>query len=73
LIPGAVPYLWGYGLMTAIQPLLNELNPGRWQLIIILGIIGVLYTLLAMGFFYAFLCRDEERKQIRQKLSRRKA
>jgi O-antigen/teichoic acid export membrane protein len=73
LIPGAVPYLWGYGIMAAIQPWLNELHPNRWQLIIILGIVGLFYSLLAMGFFYAFLCGDVEQKQIRQKLNRRKS
>ncbi len=71
LIPGTVPYLLGYGLMAAIQPWLTELNPNRWQLIFILGIIGVFYTLLTVGFFYAFLCNDTEQSQIRHKLGRR--
>ncbi len=71
IIPGAVPYLFGYGLMTITQSSLHELNPGRWQLIIILGIIGVFYALLTAGFFYAFLCGNEEQAQIRQKLRHR--
>jgi O-antigen/teichoic acid export membrane protein len=71
LIPGAVPYLWGFGLMAAIQPWLTELNPDRWQLIFILGFIGVFYTLLTVGFFYAFLCNGSEQSQIRQKLGLR--
>ncbi len=73
LLPGAVPYLWGYGLIAASQPWLDALNPGRWQLITILGVIGLLYLLVATGFFYAFLCDAEEQKQIRQTLSRRKS
>jgi len=71
LLPGAIPYLWGYGLISAIQPWLAELNPGRWELILILAIVGVFYTLLTASFFYAFLCTHEEQQQIRQKLSRR--
>jgi hypothetical protein len=66
-----VPYLWGFGLMAAIQPWLTELNPDRWQLIFILGIIGVFYTLLTVGFFYAFLCNGTEQSQIRHKLGLR--
>ncbi len=73
LIPGAVPYLFGYGIMTAIQPWLAALDPNRWQLIIILGIVGVFYTLLTVGFFYAFLCGEDEQKLIQQKLRRGKS
>jgi len=73
LLPGAMPYLFGYGLMTAIEPWMNGLHANRWLLIIILGIIGVAYTLLTVGFFYAFMCKSEEQAQIRQKLTRRKS
>ncbi len=73
LWPGLMPYIFGYGIMAAIQPWLGSLNPNRWLLIIILGIIGVLYTLLTAGFFYAFMCGKEEQGQISQKLTRRKS
>ena len=71
--PGIMPYLFGYGIMTAIQPWLIAQNANRWQLIIILGIIGVFYVLLTGGFFYAFMCGKEEQEQVRQKLTRRKS
>jgi len=73
LLPGIVPYLFGYGLITAISPWLGMVNANRWQLILILGIVGVFYTLLSLGFFYAFMCGNEEQGQIRQKLGRRKS
>ncbi len=72
LMPGLLPYLWGYGLMTAMQPWLLELNPNRWLVMFILGISGIFYALFTFGFFYAYSCVDEEQSQIRQKLTRRK-
>jgi hypothetical protein len=38
----------------------------------ILAVIGVFYTMLSVGFFYAFMCGANEQGQIKQKLSRRK-
>ena len=73
LLPGIVTYALGYGIMLAVQPWLGPMNHNRWLLILILGIIGVFYTLLVVGFFYAFMCGKEEQGQIRQKLSRQKA
>ncbi len=72
LLPGMMPYVFGYGLMAAIGPWINLLAPNRWLLIIILGIVGVFYVLLATGYFYAFMCGEDEQGQIRQKLNRRK-
>jgi len=73
LMPGIMPYVFGYGLMLAIEPWLGLLNANRWQLIIILGGIGVFYLLLTTGYFYAFMSGKEEKGQIRQKLSRRRS
>ena len=73
LWPGIMPYLFGYGIMTALQPWLSAQDANRWLLIIILGVIGVFYTLLTGGFFYAYMCNKEEQEQIRQKLTRRKS
>ncbi|MDD5272536.1 MAG: oligosaccharide flippase family protein [Methylovulum sp.] len=75
LLPGLMPYLFGYGLMAAIKPWqlwLDLATANRWQLILILGVIGVVYVLLTVGFFYAFMCGTEEQAQIRQKLNRRR-
>lgn len=72
LWPGIMPYAFGYSMMTAIQPWLDGLNANRWQLIVILGIIGIGYTLLTAGFFYTFLCGKEEQERIRRKLGQRK-
>ena len=70
LLPGAIPYLWGYALIAAIEPWLSFLNPGRWQLIGILGVFGLFYLILSVGFFYLVLCNKDEKQQIRQKISR---
>lgn len=51
LLPGAMPYLWGYGIMLAIEPWLLQLHANRWLLIPILGGVGVVYTLLCVSFF----------------------
>jgi hypothetical protein len=72
LMPGIMPYLFGYGLMAALLPWLSLLQANRWQWIGILGVLGVAYVLLTAGFFYAFMCGPEEQGQIRQKLRRRR-
>lgn len=72
LLPGIMPYAFGYGLLTALQPWTGLFNPNRWQLIGGLGVVGVVYLLLSVGFFYAFMCGQEEQGQIRQKLNRRR-
>lgn len=72
LMPGVMPYLFGYGLMMAVEPWLGPLDADRWQLILMVGVMGVIYMLLAAGFFYAFMCGGEEQGHIRQKLRRRR-
>jgi hypothetical protein len=68
LVVGAMPYLFGYGLMLAVEPYLNMLNGNRWLLIAALAGLGVFYLLLTGSFFYAFMCNKGEQAQIRQKL-----
>jgi O-antigen/teichoic acid export membrane protein len=68
LVVGAMPYLFGYGLMLAVEPYLNRLNGNRWLLIAALAGLGVFYLLLTGSFFYAFMCNKGEQGQIRQKL-----
>ena len=65
--------LWAMALCWPFNPGWAAMNHNRWLLILILGMIGVFYTLLVVGFFYAFMCGKEEQSQIRQKLSRQKA
>jgi O-antigen/teichoic acid export membrane protein len=67
LIPGLLPYLWGYGIMFGIQPWMAMLEVNRWVLIPILGGVGVVYTLLTVALFYV-VCNKEEKAQIRVKL-----
>jgi O-antigen/teichoic acid export membrane protein len=73
LLPGIMPYLFGYGLMEAVKPWLILLDLGRWQLIIALGVLGGVYVLLCAAFFYAYMCGPTEQSVIRQKILRRKA
>ena len=68
LLPGLIPYAWGYGIVAIVQPWLTELNVGRWWLMLILGGIGVVYTLVTAGIFYAMFCGAEEKAQIRARL-----
>ncbi|MCX7098246.1 MAG: oligosaccharide flippase family protein [Methylococcales bacterium] len=68
LLPGAMPYLWGYGIMLAIEPWLVQLHANRWLLIPLLGGIGLVYTLLTVSFFYQYMCNAAEQVLIRQKL-----
>ena len=70
LLPGAMPYAWGYGIMTLVQPYLVEFNPDRWSLLGILGGIGVVYTVLTCICFYLIFCRSAEKAVIRAKLRR---
>ena len=70
LLPGIVPYLWGYGILCAIEPWLVLYAPyfNRWQLIAVLAILGMIYVVLTMAFFYAFLCDTNEQADIKKKL-----
>jgi O-antigen/teichoic acid export membrane protein len=72
LLPGMMPYAFGYGIITALMPWMDMLNGNRWLLIASLAVIGGAYLLLSIGFFYAFMCGKDEQAQIRQKLSRRR-
>ncbi len=70
---GAMPYMFGYAIMTAVAPWLTLFTANRWQLIMMLAVIGMCYTALSVGFFYAFMCGADEQGQIKQKLKRNKA
>lgn len=73
LLPGMVPYVFGYALLEALKPWqagLGLADTNRWQLIALLTVLGVVYVLLTVGFFYAFMCGKDEQAQIRQKLRR---
>ena len=72
LLPGLMPYVFGYLLYTAIEPWMPWQSFNRWLLIAMITVCGLFYLLLTTGFFYAFMCGQEERVQILQKLSRRR-
>ena len=71
LLPGMMPYLIGYSLYAAIESWVVPGEVNRWQLIAILGTVGVFYLTLTGGFFYAFMCDKDEQQQILQKINRK--
>ena len=73
LLPGLVPYLFGYGLYVALEPWMSWHIYNRYLLIVVIVACGLGYSSLTLGFFYAFMFRKEEQQQIRQKFRKVRA
>ena len=67
LMPGVVPYAFGFGMAWLTQPWLSGLTD-RWAILIPLGMSGLVYSLLVAVFLYRVVCDWGEREYLRQQI-----
>jgi O-antigen/teichoic acid export membrane protein len=63
LLPGLVPYVVGFGLYFASRNFLVSLD--RIQLLLVLGVIGTVYSLISLAVLYRLMCDWGEREFLR--------
>lgn len=68
LAPGFAPYAMGFVLAWLTRPLFVFTTGSRWKTLGLLGVCGVVYTPLALGFLYRFMCEWGEREFLRKQL-----
>jgi len=71
LLPGLLPYLWGWGLGYLSAPWLPVNTDQRLHLLAVLLALGTLHATWTLAFFWLGLARREERRQLLDKLLRR--
>lgn len=71
LVPGLVPYIWGFGLQSLIAPWLEPLSGQRLPLLGALLAAGTVYGVWSLGYVWLFQTESAERRLIRAALRRR--
>jgi hypothetical protein len=67
LLPGIAPYLIGLICAWLARPWLAWAGTGRWQLMPVLAVFGVIYSLSAVAFLYWVMCDWAEREDLRER------
>lgn len=73
LLPGLIPYLWGFGLDYLASPWLPIDTHNRIDLFIVTGAMASLYVTWTFGFFWYGQLNRSERSEILKTLLRRKS
>lgn len=68
LAPGIVPYLVGFACAWLARPLIAWTGAGRWQLLPVLAVCGIVYSLLSTAILYRLMCDWQEREYLRKQL-----
>lgn len=71
LLPGLVPYAWGFALFSLINPWLAPLAGQRLWLLGALTAAGVVYMVWSLGYLWLVQLAREERQAIAASISRR--
>ena len=66
LIPGGVPYLFGFLLAWFVQPHGVWTEVDFWPLVGLVATNGIIYFLITGCFLYRFMCDREERYELRK-------
>lgn len=69
LAPGIAPYLVGFVCAWLARPLFAWAGTGRWQILPVLAVCGIIYSLLTIALLYRVICDWSEREYLRQQLS----
>ena len=68
LLPGLIPYLFGYGIYGIMHSWFQTAAESRWETFGLLCLAAGVYLFLLIPFFYYGLCKKEERSTIRKQL-----
>jgi len=70
VLPGVVPYVFGFALAAALRPWFATFPADRWAALWSLAIGGVLYALVVPAVLYRGFCDANERASLRGQLAR---
>jgi O-antigen/teichoic acid export membrane protein len=72
LLPGFVPYAWGFALFSVSDPWLEPLAGQRLWLLGALAAAGILYVIWSAGYLWLFQLAPDERQAIAGMITRRR-
>ncbi len=68
MMPGLLPYLLGFAVLLITLPWLPAALANRWYAAALIGVAGILYSIVTLLLIYRLVCDPNERAYIRTRL-----